>query len=47
LRSFSVETSARRATSEDKPEVSGIDPSKLPPAYRGRIEEYFKKLSEK
>lgn len=30
----------------DDPVVTNIDPARLPPAYRGRIEEYFKKLSE-
>ena len=28
------------------PAVSSVDASKLPPAYRGRIENYFRKLSE-
>ena len=47
LRHFSVETSDRLATKEDKPEVTNIDPTRLPPAYRGRIQKYFQKLSEK
>jgi hypothetical protein len=47
LRHFSVETSDRLAKNEDKPEVTNIDPTRLPPAYRGRIQKYFEKLSEK
>ena len=30
----------------DDPGVTSMDPARFPPAYRGRIEEYFKKLSE-
>jgi hypothetical protein len=47
LQHFSVETSDRLAKKEDKPEVTNIDPAKLPPAYRGRIQKYFQKLSER
>ena len=47
LQHFSVETSDHLAKKEDKPEVTNIDPSRLPPAYRGRIQKYFQKLSEK
>ncbi len=47
LQHFSVETSDRLAKKEAQPEVTNIDPSKLPPAYRGRIQKYFQKLSEK
>jgi hypothetical protein len=47
LQHFSVETSEQLAKKEDQPEVSNIDPSHLPPAYRGRIQKYFQKLSEK
>jgi hypothetical protein len=47
LQNISVEMFARRDPKEDKPEVRSIDPSQLPPAYRGRIEKYFQKLSEK
>jgi len=46
LQHFSVETSDRLAKKDDKPEVTNIDPAKLPPAYRGRIQKYFQKLSE-
>lgn len=46
LRAFSVELASKKGL-EDKPEMTGLDPSRLPPAYRGRIETYFKKLSEK
>jgi hypothetical protein len=45
LRHFSVETSERLARKDD-PEVTNIDPTRLPPAYRGRIQKYFQKLSE-
>ena len=47
LQHFSVETSSRLAKNEEKPDVNNIDPSRLPPAYRGRIQKYFQKLSEK
>jgi len=47
LQHFSVETSDRLAKKEDKPEVTNIDPTRLPPAYRGRIQKYFQKLSER
>jgi hypothetical protein len=47
LRHFSVETTDRLAKKEDQPEVTNIDPTRLPPAYRGRIQKYFQKLSEK
>jgi hypothetical protein len=47
LEHFSVETADRMASKEDKPELTNIDPSRLPPAYRGRIQKYFQRLSEK
>jgi len=47
LRHFSVETSAQLARKQDPPELTNIDPARLPPAYRGRIQKYFQKLSEK
>ena len=47
LQHFSVETADHLAKKEDKPEVTNIDPTRLPPAYRGRIQKYFQKLSEK
>jgi hypothetical protein len=47
LQHFSVETADRLARQEDKPEMTNIDPSRLPPAYRGRIQKYFERLSEK
>ena len=47
LQHFSVETAEQLARKEDKPEVTNIDPTRLPPAYRGRIQKYFQKLSEK
>lgn len=46
LQNFSVEL-AEKDKKPDQPEVTNIDPAKLPPAYRGRIEKYFQKLSEK
>jgi hypothetical protein len=47
LQVFSVENSYPSARAEDKPEVTNIDPSRMAPAYRGRIQKYFQKLSEK
>jgi len=47
LQRFSVETSEHLAANDQKPDVTNIDPSHLPPAYRGRIQKYFQKLSEK
>ncbi len=47
LQHFSVETSEQLAKDEDQPEVTNIDPARLPPAYRGRIEKYFQRLSER
>jgi hypothetical protein len=47
LQNFSFETSDQMSRREDKPEVTNIDPTRLPPAYRGRIQKYFQRLSEK
>ncbi|MCI0745583.1 MAG: hypothetical protein L0Y58_09280 [Verrucomicrobia subdivision 3 bacterium] len=47
LQRFSVEMKSDVAKKEEKTEVTNIDPSRLPPAYRGRIQKYFEKLSEK
>jgi hypothetical protein len=47
LQHFSVETTDHLAKKEDKPDITNIDPTRLPPAYRGRIQKYFQKLSEK
>jgi len=47
LQHFSVEVSDRQVKKDDQPEVTNIDPTRLPPAYRGRIQKYFQKLSEK
>jgi hypothetical protein len=47
LQHFSVETADQMSRREDKPEVTNIDPTRLPPAYRGRITKYFQRLSEK
>jgi hypothetical protein len=47
LQKFSVEMKAQVAKKEEKVEVTNIDPASLPPAYRGRIQKYFQKLSEK
>jgi len=46
LQHFSAEASDHRARKEDTPIVNNIDPASLPPAYRGRIQKYFQKLSE-
>ena len=45
LRNFSIEIADKRDQNE-KPDMTNIDPSHLPPAYRGRIEKYYQKLSE-
>ena len=47
LQHFSMEAAEQLASREDKPELTHIDPAKLPPAYRGRIQKYFEKLSER
>lgn len=47
LQHFSVETADHLARKEDNPDFTNIDPARLPPAYRGRIQKYFQKLSEK
>jgi hypothetical protein len=47
LQRFSVENSEQLARRDEPPEITSIDPSRLPPAYRGRIQKYFQKLSEK
>jgi hypothetical protein len=47
LQHFSVETADQMERSQAKPEMTNIDPARLPPAYRGRIQKYFQKLSEK
>ena len=47
LQHFSVETADQMERNQVKPEVTNIDPTRLPPAYRGRIQKYFEKLSEK
>jgi hypothetical protein len=47
LQHFSVETADQMERRQDKPEVTNIDPTRLPPAYRGRIQKYFQRLSEK
>jgi hypothetical protein len=46
LQHFSTETSEQLAKKEDQPDIMNIDPSHLPPAYRGKIQRYFQKLSE-
>jgi len=47
LQRFSVEIKSDLAKKEEKVDVTNIDPARLPPAYRGRIQKYFEKLSEK
>jgi hypothetical protein len=47
LQHFSFEAADQMERQQDKPEVTNIDPTRLPPAYRGRIQKYFQKLSEK
>ena len=45
LRNFSVEV-ADKQDKKENPEMTNVDPSRLPPAYRGRIEKYYQKLSD-
>ncbi|MEO7297754.1 MAG: hypothetical protein ABI042_04175, partial [Verrucomicrobiota bacterium] len=45
LEHFSAEVKDPSKKSDD-PVVTNIDPTRLPPAYRGRVEKYFRKLSE-
>ncbi|MDB6028365.1 MAG: hypothetical protein JWM68_4588 [Verrucomicrobiales bacterium] len=45
LQDFSAEVKDPHSKTNE-PSVTNIDPSRLPPAYRGRIEKYFRKLSE-
>jgi hypothetical protein len=47
LQKFSVEMKSDVAKKEEKVDVTNIDPARLPPAYRSRIQKYFEKLSEK
>ena len=47
LQHFSFEAADQMERRQDKPEMTNIDPTRLPPAYRGRIQKYFQKLSEK
>jgi hypothetical protein len=47
LQHFSAEASEQLVKTDDQPQVTNIDPTRLPPAYRGRIQKYFQKLSEK
>jgi hypothetical protein len=47
LQKFSLETSPQLASQEERPDLMNMDPSRLPPAYRGRIQKYFQRLSEK
>jgi hypothetical protein len=47
LQKFSVEMKSDVAKKEEKVDVTNIDPARLPAAYRGRIQKYFEKLSEK
>ena len=47
LESLSAETRTQMPAKGDVPALANIDPTRLPPAYRDRIEKYFRKLSEK
>ena len=46
LKPDSVEPSTQLAAKDNQPNLLNIDPARLPGAYRGRIEKYFRKLSE-
>lgn len=47
LQRYSVEASPELASKPEGPDLMNIDPARLPPAYRGRIQKYFQRLSEK
>ena len=47
LQKLSAEASEHLAAKDEKLKVMNIDPARLPPAYRSRIEKYFQKLSER
>jgi hypothetical protein len=46
IEQFRVESSQRQLARGDAPHLKHIDPSKLPPAYRERIQRYYQKLAE-
>ncbi|MBM3882781.1 MAG: hypothetical protein FJ387_24170 [Verrucomicrobia bacterium] len=46
LEAFSVELLSQRPPAGVDPTVTSLDPSRLPAAYRGRIDTYFRRLSE-
>jgi len=47
LERFSMEAATQLAEKGNQPEALNIDPASLPPPYRGRIQKYFQKLSER
>lgn len=47
LQATAVEVLRRPQDQVEEPAMTAVDPSRLPPAYRGRIEKYFEKLSER
>jgi hypothetical protein len=47
LQRFSVETSDALEKRNETNRVANIDPARLPPTYRGRIQKYFQRLSER
>lgn len=47
LQRLASESAERLEAKLEKPKVTEIDAERLPPAYRTRIEKYFKKLSER
>ncbi len=47
LLAYSIELRSRQESQSETQQMSGLDPSRLPSAYRGRIQKYFEKLSEK
>jgi hypothetical protein len=46
IEQFRVEMSDRRSAASEQPDLRHIDLSRVPPAYRDRIQRYFQKLSE-
>jgi hypothetical protein len=47
LEKFNRELHAEPENRAVKPEVTGLEAGRMPAAYRGRVEKYFQKLSEK
>ena len=46
IENFRVEAKDRSGREADQAQTTHVDPSRLPAAYRDRIQRYFRKLSE-